>query len=81
MPLSCITRPTRWSAQATTVAFSAALLTSALAGIPIGRLLDRRPEGGDDGQIRSWRAWVTLCPRERQGWQRIEPVESVAHER
>ncbi|MFF0390969.1 MFS transporter [Kitasatospora sp. NPDC004615] len=40
--LSHITRSTGWSTQATTAAFSAALLTSALAGIPVGRLLDRR---------------------------------------
>ncbi|KIQ67320.1 major facilitator transporter [Kitasatospora griseola] len=40
--LSRITRATGWSTQATTGAFSAALLTSALVGIPVGRLLDRR---------------------------------------
>lgn len=37
-----ITRATGWSATATTGAFSAALLVSALAGIPVGRILDRR---------------------------------------
>ncbi len=37
-----ITTDTGWSATATTAAFSAALLVSALAGIPIGRVLDAR---------------------------------------
>ncbi|MER5385573.1 MFS transporter [Streptomyces sp. NPDC002688] len=37
-----LTADTGWSRGATTAAFSAALLTSALAGIPVGRILDRR---------------------------------------
>lgn len=37
-----ITADTGWSATATTAAFSAALLVSALTGIPVGRILDRR---------------------------------------
>nr|WP_234380788.1 MFS transporter [Streptomyces sp. CMB-StM0423] len=37
-----ITAGTGWSPTATTAAFSAALLVSALAGIPLGRVLDRR---------------------------------------
>lgn len=37
-----LTADTGWSTGATTAAFSAALLTSALAGIPVGRVLDRR---------------------------------------
>ncbi|MFF8268477.1 MFS transporter [Streptomyces sp. NPDC016562] len=37
-----ITADTGWSPAATTAAFSAALLVSALAGIPLGRVLDRR---------------------------------------
>ncbi|WP_407560553.1 MFS transporter [Streptomyces sp. 184] len=37
-----ITADTGWSPTATTAAFSAALLVSALAGIPLGRVLDRR---------------------------------------
>ncbi|MFI2369285.1 MFS transporter [Streptomyces sp. NPDC018833] len=37
-----IAADTGWSAGATTAAFSAALLVSALAGIPIGRILDHR---------------------------------------
>ncbi len=37
-----ITWATGWSATVTTGAFSAALLVSALAGIPVGRILDRR---------------------------------------
>ncbi|MGW4873996.1 MFS transporter [Streptomyces chartreusis] len=37
-----ITTDTGWSSTATTGAFSAALIVSALAGIPVGRILDRR---------------------------------------
>ncbi|GGX17950.1 hypothetical protein GCM10010353_36340 [Streptomyces chryseus] len=37
-----ITADTGWSPAATTAAFSGALLVSALAGVPIGRILDRR---------------------------------------
>ncbi|MFJ5728935.1 MFS transporter [Streptomyces paradoxus] len=37
-----ITADTGWSTTATTAAFSAALLVSALTGIPVGRILDRR---------------------------------------
>ncbi|MFE9620989.1 MFS transporter, partial [Streptomyces sp. NPDC006384] len=37
-----ITADTGWSATTTTGAFSAALIVSALAGIPVGRILDRR---------------------------------------
>lgn len=37
-----ITAATGWSATAATAAFSAALLVSALAGVPLGRVLDRR---------------------------------------
>ncbi|MET9715283.1 MFS transporter [Streptomyces rochei] len=37
-----ITADTGWSTTATTGAFSAALIVSALAGIPVGRVLDRR---------------------------------------
>ncbi|WP_328361657.1 MFS transporter [Streptomyces sp. NBC_00445] len=37
-----ITAATGWSATATTGAFSGALLVSALTGIPVGRILDRR---------------------------------------
>ncbi len=37
-----ITAATGWSATATTGAFSGGLLVSALTGIPIGRILDRR---------------------------------------
>ncbi|WP_442814624.1 MFS transporter [Streptomyces sp. NBC_01808] len=37
-----MTADTGWSPTATTAAFSAALLVSALAGIPLGRVLDRR---------------------------------------
>lgn len=37
-----ITEDTGWSTTATTGAFSAALIISALAGIPVGRILDRR---------------------------------------
>lgn len=37
-----ITAATGWSATATTAAFSGALLVSAVAGIPVGRILDRR---------------------------------------
>ncbi|WP_411150659.1 MFS transporter [Streptomyces sp. A30] len=37
-----ITASTGWSTTATTAAFSGALLISALAGIPVGRILDRR---------------------------------------
>ncbi|MFJ8661215.1 MFS transporter [Streptomyces sp. NPDC093795] len=40
--LSRITADTGWSAGATTGAFSLALLVSAAAGVPIGRILDRR---------------------------------------
>ncbi|MEU6754838.1 MFS transporter [Streptomyces sp. NPDC046685] len=40
--LSRITADTGWSTSATTAAFSLALLVSAAAGIPIGRILDRR---------------------------------------
>ncbi|MEU2117043.1 MFS transporter [Streptomyces sp. NPDC016459] len=40
--LSRITADTGWSTSATTAAFSLALLVSAAAGIPIGRMLDRR---------------------------------------
>lgn len=36
-----ITADTGWSAGSTTAAFSAALVVSALAGIPVGRILDR----------------------------------------
>ena len=36
-----ITRDTGWSTNAITAAFSTALLVCALAGIPVGRLLDR----------------------------------------
>ncbi|MFI6941938.1 MFS transporter [Streptomyces sp. NPDC050418] len=36
-----ITADTGWSTNATTAAFSAALLVSAVAGIPVGRILDR----------------------------------------
>ncbi|MET9818830.1 MFS transporter [Streptomyces sp. NPDC006355] len=39
---SRITADTGWSTTATTGAFSAALVVSALAGIPVGRILDRR---------------------------------------
>jgi MFS family permease len=39
--LSSITADTGWSAPATTAAFSAGLVVSALAGIPVGRWLDR----------------------------------------
>jgi MFS family permease len=39
--LSAITDDTGWSANATTAAFSAGLVVSAVAGIPVGRLLDR----------------------------------------
>ncbi|MBT2674715.1 MFS transporter [Streptomyces sp. ISL-14] len=39
---SRITADTGWSATATTGAFSAALIVSAFAGIPVGRILDRR---------------------------------------
>jgi MFS family permease len=39
--LSSITADTGWSASATTAAFSAGLVVSALAGIPVGRWLDR----------------------------------------
>ncbi|MGW6709153.1 MFS transporter, partial [Streptomyces sp. NPDC054956] len=39
---SHITADTGWSPAATTAAFSGALLVSAVAGIPIGRILDRR---------------------------------------
>ncbi|WP_251061222.1 MFS transporter [Streptomyces sp. ISL-100] len=39
---SRITADTGWSPTTTTAAFSGALLVSALAGIPIGRILDRR---------------------------------------
>ncbi|MFJ4960907.1 MFS transporter [Streptomyces sp. NPDC088729] len=38
---SAITAETGWSATVTTAAFSAALLTSAAVGIPLGRVLDR----------------------------------------
>ncbi|KUL31879.1 MFS transporter [Streptomyces regalis] len=38
---SRITADTGWSTTATTGAFSAALIVSALAGIPVGRILDR----------------------------------------
>ncbi|MFF8481882.1 MFS transporter [Streptomyces antibioticus] len=37
-----MTASTGWSTTATTAAFSGALLVSALAGIPVGRILDRR---------------------------------------
>lgn len=37
-----ITAATGWSATATTAAFSGALLVSALTGIPVGRIIDRR---------------------------------------
>ncbi|MFI9580597.1 MFS transporter [Streptomyces sp. NPDC052236] len=37
-----LTADTGWSTSAATAAFSAALLVSAVAGIPIGRILDRR---------------------------------------
>ncbi|MER6160354.1 MFS transporter [Streptomyces sp. NPDC001868] len=37
-----ITASTGWSTTATTAAFSGALLISAVAGIPVGRILDRR---------------------------------------
>lgn len=37
-----ITADTGWSATATTGAFSAALIVSALAGVPVGRILDHR---------------------------------------
>jgi MFS family permease len=37
-----ITAETGWSTTATTAAFSGALLVSALAGIPVGRILDHR---------------------------------------
>lgn len=37
-----LTADTGWSTSAATAAFSAALLVSALAGIPVGRILDRR---------------------------------------
>ncbi|MEU5318684.1 MFS transporter [Streptomyces sp. NPDC021056] len=37
-----ITADTGWSTTATTGAFSAALIVSALAGVPVGRVLDRR---------------------------------------
>ncbi|THA25357.1 MFS transporter [Streptomyces sp. RKND-216] len=37
-----ITAATGWSATAATAAFSAALLVSALVGLPLGRVLDRR---------------------------------------
>ncbi|WP_327396940.1 MFS transporter [Streptomyces phaeochromogenes] len=37
-----LTADTRWSTSAATAAFSAALLVSAVAGIPVGRILDRR---------------------------------------
>ncbi|WNZ10401.1 MFS transporter [Streptomyces sp. 11x1] len=37
-----ITAATGWSTTATTAAFSGALLISALTGIPVGRILDRR---------------------------------------
>ncbi|MFZ3498270.1 MFS transporter [Streptomyces sp. 5.8] len=37
-----LTADTGWSANAATAAFSLALLVSAIAGIPIGRILDRR---------------------------------------
>ncbi len=37
-----ITAATGWSATAGTGAFSAALLVSAVAGVPLGRVLDRR---------------------------------------
>ncbi|HZH22046.1 MAG TPA: MFS transporter [Geodermatophilus sp.] len=39
--LASITADTGWSATSATAAFSAGLVVSALAGIPIGRLLDR----------------------------------------
>ena len=39
--LAAITTDTGWSASATTAAFSAGLVVSALAGIPVGRWLDR----------------------------------------
>jgi MFS family permease len=37
-----ITAATGWSATATTAAFSGALLVSAVTGIPVGRIIDRR---------------------------------------
>ena len=37
-----LTAETGWSTSAATAAFSAALLVSAIAGIPVGRILDRR---------------------------------------
>ncbi|WP_137988494.1 MFS transporter [Streptomyces vilmorinianum] len=40
--ISRITADTGWSSDATTGAFSLALLVSAAAGVPIGRILDRR---------------------------------------
>uniref|UniRef100_UPI004040093F hypothetical protein n=1 Tax=Streptomyces sp. TG1A-60 TaxID=3129111 RepID=UPI004040093F len=39
---SQITAATGWSTTATTTAFSAALLVSALVGIPVGRIFDER---------------------------------------
>lgn len=39
--LTSITTDTGWSASATTAAFSAGLVVSALAGVPVGRWLDR----------------------------------------
>ncbi|MEV4334121.1 MFS transporter [Streptomyces sp. NPDC049597] len=39
---SAVTADTGWSPAATTAAFSAALLVSAVAGVPIGRVLDAR---------------------------------------
>lgn len=40
--LPTLTRDTGWSSTATTAAFSTALVVSALVGIPVGHLIDRR---------------------------------------
>src|SRR3954470_6067806 len=44
--LASITADTGWSATAATAAFSAGLIVSALAGIPVGRWLDRHGPRG-----------------------------------
>lgn len=60
-----IVADTGWSATATTGAFSAALIVSALAGIPVGRILDHRgprtvmTTGSVVGGVRLSHGW---CP-------------------
>lgn len=68
-----ITMATGWSATATTAAFSAALLMSAVAGIRIGRILDARASHSHDRRFGGWNSQL--------GHHRQRPQPDRVHRR